>query len=72
MKKDKVLEKNILELELSTKVNKVLVDNEIIKIRDLWQMKRKDLKDLKISDSDINQITIKLQLVGLDLNKKIY
>ena len=72
MKKKKVLEKDICELQLTSKVFDVLKENSINTIEDLWILKRQDLKNLKLSDSDINQITIKLQLVGLDLNKKIY
>ena len=72
MKKKKVLEKDICELQLTSKVFDVLKENSINTVEDLWILKRQDLKNLKLSDSDINQITIKLQLVGLDLNKKIY
>lgn len=72
MKKKKVLEKDICELQLTAKVFDVLKENSINTVEDLWILKRQDLKNLKLSDSDINQITIKLQLVGLDLNKKIY
>ena len=72
MKKKKILEKNIEELELNDKVLKVLKDNNINLVEELWVLKRKDLKDFGIKDSDITQITIKLQLYGLDLNKKVY
>ena len=72
MKKKKILEKTIEELELNDKVLKVLKENNINLVEELWVLKRKDLKDFGIKDSDITQITIKLQLYGLDLNKKIY
>ena len=72
MKKKKALEKSIEELALDSKVLKILKDNNISTIEDIWVLKRKDLKDMGIKDSDITQITIKLQLYGLDLNKKIY
>lgn len=72
MKKKKALEKTIEELELDSKVLKILKDNNINTVEDIWVLKRKDLKDFGIKDSDITQITIKLQLYGLDLNKKIY
>lgn len=72
MKKKKILEKNIDELELTSKITTKLNENNINTVEDLWNLKRQDLKDLKFSDSDINQITIKLQLGGVDLNKKIY
>ena len=72
MKKQKILEKDISELNLSTKINNALKDNSINTIEDLWKLKRKELKDMKLSDSDITQVIIKLQLYGLDLNRKIY
>ena len=72
MKKQKILEKNISKLNLSTKINNTLKDNSINTIEDLWKLKRKELKDMKLSDSDITQVIIKLQLYGLDLNKKVY
>lgn len=72
MRKQKILEKNIEELELTENVMKELKNNDVNTIEDLWNLKRKDIKDFGIKDSDISQITIKLQLYGLDLNKKIY
>ena len=72
MKKQRILEKNIEELGVETKILKTLKDNNISTIEDLWKMKRKELRDLKLSDSEITKITIKLQLFGLDLNKKVY
>ena len=72
MKKKKILEKTIEELELNEKVLKVLKDNNINMVEELWVLKRQNLKSFGLKDSDITQITIKLQLYGLDLNKKIY
>lgn len=72
MKKKKALEKAIEELALDSKILKILKDNNINTVEDIWVLKRKNLKDFGIKDSDITQITIKLQLYGLDLNKKIY
>ena len=72
MKKKKILEERIEELSLDTKALKLLKENDIITVEDLWSKKRKDLKELNFSDSEITNIAIKLQLYGLDLNKKIY
>lgn len=72
MKKKAVLEKNIEELKLSNKIITLLKDNEISLVEDLWKLKRKELKALGLSDNEISQITIQLQLYGIDLNKKIY
>lgn len=72
MKKQRILEKSIEDLGVEAKILKILKENNIIKIEDLWKMKRKELRDLKLCDSEITKIAIKLQLYGLDLNKKIY
>ena len=64
MRKQKILEKDIEDLGLET--------NNVEKIEDIWEKKRKDVKAYGFSDSEIMQITIKLQLYGLDLNRKIY
>lgn len=72
MKKQKILEKSIEELGLNTKMTSILVDNDINTIEDIWVLKRKDLRAFSLSDSGITQIVIKLQLFGLDLNKKVY
>ncbi len=66
------LEKPIEELDINNKIINKLKDNDITYISDIWIKKRKDLKNLKLTDSEINQIIIKLQLNGCDLNKKIY
>lgn len=72
MKKRILLDKVIEELNLDKKIIDILKENNINLIKDIWVLKRQDLKQINLSDSDINQITIKLQLYGLDLNKKIY
>lgn len=69
--------KNYLELpveKLDIKDNIVdkLKLNNIFFIKDIWCLKRKNLKDLDLNDSEINKIIIQLQLNGIDLNKKVY
>ena len=71
-KKNIHADKDISVLELDPKINKILKDNDIKTIGDLWVLNKKRLKDLGIVDADIKLISIKLQLLGLDLNKKIY
>jgi DNA-directed RNA polymerase alpha subunit len=66
------LEKSIDELDISKKILDKLRNNNINYIKDVWSSKRKDLKNIKLTDGEINQIIIKLQLHGLDLNKKVY
>lgn len=67
-----MLEKKINELKLDTNIIKTLNDNNIITIEDLWVLKRINLKEMGLTDSNINQILIKLQLIGIGLNKKSY
>ncbi len=62
----------ITKLNLTSNLLKKLYDNNIKVINDLWILKRKELKELGITDKEIKSIVISLQLEGLDLNKKIY
>lgn len=48
-----------------------LILNNIDSIGKLWQMNRKELKNIEFTYEEINKIAIKLQLRGLNLNKKI-
>ena len=57
---------------ISDKLKEKLFSNKIKTIKELWQLKRKELKQLNFNDHEINDIIIALQLEGLDLNKKIY
>ena len=67
-----ILEKNIEELQLNNEIINKLKEKDIRIIKDLWKMKRKELKQLGFSDNEISQIIIKLQLHALDLNKRVY
>ena len=67
-----ILEKNITELGLNSKITNKLKEKDILKIKDLWKMERKELKQNGFLNSEISQIIIKLQLHAIDLNKKIY
>ncbi len=66
------IKNNINILDLDNECLKILKENNINLIEDLWQLSKRDLKDLGINDKDIKYISIRLQLLGLDLNKKIY
>lgn len=70
--KNKLLESDINCLKLSPNVIDVLKNNNVYVINDLWGLTRKDLKSFNISDKDIHNIIVKLQLNGLDLNKRKY
>lgn len=68
----KYLDNPIEDLNIKDSITKKLKSNNILIIKDIWYLKRKDLKNLNFSDNEINQIIIKLQLKGIDLNKKVY
>ena len=64
---------NLIEdLSLNKDLIQKLHNNNIERIDDLWVLSRKDLKKIKLTDTEINTITIKMQLLGIDLNKKVY
>lgn len=63
---------DITNLNLSPALTQKLKSLNINIINDIWTLKRKDLKEKGLTDSEIKSIIISLQLEGLDLNKKIY
>lgn len=65
-----ILDESISFLNISTDIVTRLKSNNIIYIKDLWPLKRCDLKELGFNNKDINEIIIKMQLNGIDLNKK--
>ena len=71
-RKNEYVESNIDILDLDSDIIKILLDNKIDTVGLVWSQTRKSLKSLGLKDSEIKQIIIKLQLLGLDLNKKIY
>ena len=72
MRRLSILEKNIGVLDLDDSINKKLKELNINFIEDLWKCKLLFLKENKFTTKEINQIRIKLQLKGIDLNKKVY
>ncbi len=65
----KYLDKSVDILDIDTKY---LKENNIYLIGELYKKSRKDLKNIGYKDSQISLISIKLQLLGLDLNGKKY
>lgn len=66
------LEKNINILKLDKNIENKLNKLEIFTINDLWNINRNYLKNNNFKDYEIKEIRIKLQLISLDLNKKVY
>ncbi len=68
--RNKYLDKDISYLKLNNDINSLFKDNNILTIEDLWIKNRTYLKNLGLTDNEIKQIIIKLELIGLDLNKR--
>lgn len=60
------------DLKLTNDILNKMNKNNIRSIEDAWILKRTDLKQMGFSNEEINLIIIELELLGLDLNKKIY
>lgn len=65
-----IIDKMINSLNISDDIIERLNEHNIVYVKDLWPLKRVDLKDFGFNNKDINEIIIKMQLNGLDLNKK--
>ena len=61
---------DINNLNLDEKLLNKIKNKNINSFEELWLQNRKTLRDLDFTQSEINSIIIKLQLKGLDLNKK--
>ena len=68
--RNKYLDEDISYLKLNSNLNSLFKENNILKVEDLWIKNRTFLKNIGLSDNDIKQVVIKLELIGLDLNKK--
>ena len=66
------IDSSLTKLDIDSNIVRKLNTNNIFIIKELWILKRKNLKDLGLTDEEIKHITIKLQLNSMDLNKKIY
>lgn len=70
--KNKYIELEISNMGLPKELISKLKNANINKIKDLWILSRIDLRNIGFTNEDINLMIIELQLLGLDLNKKIY
>ena len=75
MKKNKnlkILENNVNDLNLNSKICSKLIRNNIDTIGKLCNYTKSDLRSLDFVQSDIQSIVIKLQLKGLDIKGNEY
>lgn len=71
-KKNMYVDKSIDILSLDKELSDLLKSKGIETVENVWVLNRQQLKSLGLKDPDIKQIIIKLQLLGLDLNKRVY
>ena len=64
--RSKYLDEDISYLNLNDKITNLFKENNILKINDLWVLNRKNLKSIGLIDSEIKQVIIKLELLGLN------
>jgi len=62
-----MLDENIEKLKLNEEITKILKRNKIVKIKQLTNKSKTNLKEIGLLGYQISEIEIKLQLEGLDL-----
>ena len=68
---NRCLNNNLSFLEIDSSIINILNRSNVYIINDLWKLNRHELKEIGLTDQQINQVIIRLQLIGLDLNKKV-
>ena len=67
--KEKILNENVERLNISCKLIELLKQNKITKISQLCNKTKTNLRNINLTNAEIAQIEIELQLLGLDLKK---
>lgn len=70
MKKNVKVE--VSEIDFPNNIKEKMISNNIKILEQIWELSRSDLKKMGFSNNEVNEIIVKLQLYGLDLNKKVY
>lgn len=70
MKKNNNIKLNLFDIDIDKNIVEKLNNKGIEKVNDLCSISRKKLNKYSFSASEIKQIIIKLQLLGLDLSNK--
>lgn len=65
--KEKILNENVDRLNISCKLIELLKQNKINKISQLCNKTKTNLRNINLTNAEISQIEIELQLLGLDL-----
>ncbi len=66
------LKQSISVLKIDSNIVDKLVNNNINTIEDIWVLTKRDLKQMGFKDIEIHQISIHLELYGIDLGKRIW
>lgn len=65
----KILNEDVTTLNLHRNINTKLKNNNINTVVELCNYSRMELAEIQVSNSEINDIAIGLQLIGLDLKR---
>ncbi|MBE5806279.1 MAG: hypothetical protein E7313_06185 [Clostridiales bacterium] len=68
---EKLLKQDINRLNLNDNAIDILKQNEIISIGQLCKKTKSNLKNIKLTQNEINKIEIELQLLGLNLKNNL-
>lgn len=64
-----ILDGSTNTLKIDKKIKKILIDNNIDTILKVCEKSRLDLNAINLTNNQINEIIVALQLLGLDLKK---
>lgn len=67
--KNEYLKETIDIIDIQEEIKKLLKQNGVITIQDLCSKTKTDLKNMRLSFSEINRIQVEVQLLGLNLLK---
>lgn len=67
--KNEYLSKKIDIIDIPKEIKELLNQNKVITIEDLCSKTKTDLKNMRLSFSEINKIQVEVQLLGLNLQK---
>lgn len=72
LKMSKYLNWNVAKIIQDAEIIEKLQNNNVLLVKDLWSLKRRDLKEMSFDSKEINDVIIALQLCGLDLDRKTF
>ena len=64
-------DKKIQDLNISDTIKSILADSKIKTIKQICKKSKADLKEFGLTNSEINQINVQLQLIGFKLKDSL-